>query len=75
MDGGMTEGTVAYGCSGAELFIPGKARGFPGGPSGKDPACQCRKLRRCGFDSWDSKIPWGRAQQLTPIFLLAESHG
>ena len=25
--------------------------GFPGGASGKEPACQCRKHKRHGFDS------------------------
>ena len=24
--------------------------GFPGGTSGKEPACQCRRLKRCRFD-------------------------
>ena len=23
---------------------------FPGGPSGKEPACQCRRCKRCGLD-------------------------
>jgi len=27
------------------------------------------------FDSWVGKIPWRRAWQPTPIFLLGESHG
>ena len=27
------------------------------------------------FDSWIRKIPWRRKWQLTPVFLLAESHG
>ena len=31
--------------------------GFPGGPRGKEPTCQCRKHRRHGFDSWVRKIP------------------
>ena len=26
------------------------AVGFPGGSSGKEPVCQCRKHERCGFD-------------------------
>ena len=30
--------------------------GFPGGASGKEPACQCRRRRRCGFDPWVRKI-------------------
>ena len=34
--------------------------GFPGGASGNERACQCRKQKRCGFDSWVGKIPWRR---------------
>ena len=30
--------------------------GFPGGASGKEPACQCRGLKRHGFDPWVGKI-------------------
>ena len=30
---------------------------------------------RLGFDPWVGKIPWRRAWQLTPVFLLGESHG
>jgi len=26
-----------------------------------EPACQCRKLKRCRFNPWDIKIPWRRA--------------
>ena len=26
--------------------------GFPGGASGKEPTCQCERLKRCGFDPW-----------------------
>ena len=49
--------------------------GFPGGASGKDPACQCRRRKRFGFDPCVGKIPWGRAWQPTPVFLPGESHG
>ena len=31
--------------------------GFPGGTSGKEPACQCRRIKRCRFDLWVGKIP------------------
>ena len=37
--------------------------GFPGGPSGKEPACQCRRHKRCVFDSWVWKIPCRKAWQ------------
>ena len=30
-------------------------RGFPSGASGKESACQCRKLRRHGFNLWVGK--------------------
>ena len=33
---------------------------FPGGTSGKEPACQSRRPKRLGFDLWDGKIPWRR---------------
>ena len=46
-----------------------------GGPSGKEPACQCRTHKRCGFDPWVGKIPWRRAWQPIPVFLPGESHG
>ena len=32
--------------------------GFPGGTSGKEPACQCRRQKRPAFDPWVGKIPW-----------------
>ena len=50
-------------------------RGFPGGTSGKELACQCRRHKRCGFDPLVGKIPWRRAQQPIPGFLPGESHG
>ena len=49
--------------------------GFPGGTSGKEPTCQCRRQKGCGFNPWVRKIPWKRAWQHTPAFLLGESHG
>ena len=52
-----------------------KNMGFPGGVSGKEPACQSRRCKRAGFDPWVRKIPWRRAWQLTPVFLPGESHG
>ena len=46
---------------------------FPGGSSGKEPTCQCRRHKRHGFSLWVGKIPWRRAWQPTPEFLLGES--
>ena len=31
--------------------------GFPGGASGKESTCQCRRCKRLGFDPWVRKIP------------------
>ena len=47
---------------------------FPGGTSGEEPTCQCRRLKRHGFNPWVGKIPWRRAWQPTPVF-LQEAHG
>ena len=55
--------------------VRGRDRGFPGGARGKEPACQCRRRKRCGFDPWVEKIPWRRTWQPTPVFLLGEFHG
>ena len=32
----------------------------PGGASGKELVCQCRRHKRCGFNPWVGKIPWKR---------------
>ena len=50
-------------------------RGFPGGASGKESVCQCRRHRRCRFNPWVRKIPWSRKWQLIPIFLPGKFHG
>ena len=47
--------------------------GFPGGASGKDPACQCRRWKRCAFIPWVGKVPWKSTWQPTPVFLPGES--
>ena len=39
----------------------------------KNPPAIAGDMRR-GFDPWVGKIPWGRALQLTPVFLPEESH-
>ena len=38
-----------------------KGLSFPGGTSGKEPACQCRRHKRCWFDpwGWEGLIPGG----------------
>ena len=49
--------------------------GFPGGASGKESTCQCRRLKRPGFDPWIGKISWKRKEQPTPVFSPGESRG
>ena len=36
-----------------------RIQGFPGGASGKEPACQCRRHKRCGSDPWSGRSPGG----------------
>ena len=50
-------------------------KGFPGGASSKEPACQCTRYKRHRFDPWVQKIPWSRKWKTTPVFLPGESHG
>ena len=33
--------------------------GFPGSASGKEPACQCRRHKRCRFYPWTGRFPVG----------------
>ena len=56
-------------------FIYSFVQGFPGGASGKEPACQCRRCKRPGFSPWGEKIPWRRKCQPTPMFSPGESYG
>ena len=45
------------------------------GSAGKEPACQCRRHKRCGFHLWVGKIPWRRKWRPTPVFLPGTSRG
>ena len=47
---------------------------YPGGVSGKELNCQCRRPKRCGFGSWIGKIPWRRTWLPTSLFLPREFH-
>ena len=50
-------------------------RGLPGGTSGKERTCQCRRLKGCLFNPWVGKIPWNRKWQPPPVFLPGKFHG
>ena len=43
--------------------------------SGKEPACQCRRHKRCGFNPRIGKISWSRKWQPTAVLLPGKSHG
>ena len=51
------------------IGLPLPVSGFPGGPSGKEASCQCKRHKRHGFDSWDGKIPWRKAWWPTCILV------
>ena len=69
----LKHGPVCAPDTSSELHAKGRA--FPGGASGKEPACQCRRCKRHGFSPWVREIPWRRAWPPTPIFLPGKSHG
>ena len=48
--------------------------GLPMWLSGKESVCQCKRLRRHGFDLWVGKIPWRRKWQPT-LVLSGKFHG
>ena len=50
-------------------------QGFPGGASGKEPACQCRRWKTRELNTGVGKILWRRAWQPTPVFLPGKSPG
>ena len=58
-----------------KLSLYNSSLDFPGGASGKEPHCQCKKCKRCGFDHWVEKIPWRRAWQPTPVLFPREFNG
>jgi len=50
-------------------------RGFPGGTSGKDSTCQCRRRKRHRFNPWVGKTPPEKEMATPPVFLPGKSHG
>ena len=48
-----------------ELTLTNLDRGLPRCASGKEPACQCRRHKRCGFDpGWGRSLVRGRDNPL-----------
>ena len=62
-----------FACLNFFLLITGHFRGLQGGTSGKEPACQCRKHKRCGFDPWVGKISGERHGNLLQYSCLENS--
>ena len=56
---------------------PSSQMGCPDASVGKETTygLECRRHRRCRFDSWVGKIPRGGKWQPTPVFLPGEAHG
>ena len=48
---------------------------FPGGTSGKESTCQCRRCKRHRLNPWVWKIPWRRKWQPTPVYFPGKFHG
>ena len=45
------------------VYLPLRGCYWPTGASGKEPACQCWRCKRCVFDPWVVRIPWRRKWQ------------
>ena len=56
----------------ARLAVSPLFRGLSPRPSGREAACQCRRL---GCSPWVGKVSWRRKWQPDPVFLQGESHG
>jgi len=48
---------------------------FPGGASGKESACQCKRPKNLKFDPWVRKTPWSRKWKPTLVFSPEKLHG
>ena len=57
-------------------YLQGEARiRLPGGTSGKEAACPCRRHRRRGFVPLVRKTCWRTKWQCAPVFLPGKFHG
>ena len=51
------------------------SEGCPGGISGKESVCQCRRRKRRGFDPWSGRSPGEGHGHPLQVLLPGESHG
>ena len=49
--------------------------GFSGGAGGNEPICQWRRRKRCEFNPWVGKIPWGKGMATQSSILAWEIPG
>ena len=56
------------------IYIYTHTHGLPRWLSGQESACQCRRLKRRGFNPCVGKIPLSRKWQPTPVFLPRKIH-
>ena len=49
--------------------------GFPGGASGKEPTCKCRRFNRFGFDPWGQEDPLEEDMATHPSLLAWRTPG
>ena len=56
-----------------ESGVPTTPLQLPGWLSGKEPACQYRRCKRCRFDPWIRKISWSRKWQPIPVVMPGKS--
>ena len=73
--GGPVVKTSCSNAGNAGLIPVWGVKSFPGGSSGKEPICHCRRYKRHRFDPWVWKIPWRREWLPILVFLPGESHG
>ena len=57
------------------IYIWSYEREFPGGANGKEPSCQCRRHKSCGFNPWVGKIPGGSHASPPQYPCLENLHG
>ena len=59
----------------SEAFKTPGFLGFPGGTTGKESTCQCKRRERHGSDPWVRKTSWSGKRQVALVFLPGKFHG